>query len=221
MSCQPGFVRVCLTASIYSITSAVALATPIDLIITSTSQTSTENTGVTGQLQITFSETAAGDFMTLVVENTSPAATGGRLTAAGLEIPSLPFAPIFAPGGQGSYLDQLDYNVSVSPGSLDAPGGYDLMFTSDNNFEGGSPQGAIGGGESETLTLFLGDTPATPASLETLFANFYANNTGLIAIARFQAIEPGGRSDKVVVPEPAALLMLLGVPLFASRRRRA
>jgi hypothetical protein len=189
----------------------------LQLILTSTASTSTGNTGVSGRVDISFHETATGDFMDLVLNNTSSAAS--RLTAAGFEIPSLPNIPVFASGGTSSYFDILTYNVGVSPGSLNAEGGYDLMITSEGLFEGGSPQGAPDAGQSQSVSLFLGDLPDTPASLEASFIAFYASHTGPLAIARFQAIQPGGNSDKVitttVVPEPLTMMLSVGLALFA------
>ena len=129
-----------------------------------------------------------------------------------------------APGGTTTYFDALDQNVWVTPGWLNPPDGYDLMITSDHNFQGGSPLGAPGAGEHQTVVLSLGDTDLTVADLEAAFSSVYASQTSPGVIARFQSVGPGGEaSDSVTgTPEPAALaLLLLGSRALWPRRRSA
>lgn len=198
---------------------AATRAVPIQLSFSSTSTTSTEDTGVSGRIDISFVETPDGDFCELVITNTGVGTEAGKLTAVGLTVPSLPFQPVFAPGGQGSYFDELDYDVLVSPDWLNPPGGYDLMVTSDGSFEGGSPQGALGAGESQTVTLFLGDTSSGPDDFRSLFESFYDAAADPVAIGRFQSIGPQGLSDKVITPEPHALLLMTCLAPLITRRR--
>jgi hypothetical protein len=183
---------------------------------------STEETGATARVDISFANFANDDRMTLKLDNTTPVSLGSRLTAVGVELPDYGWNVAFAPGGKGSYFNRLNTNVSVSPGWMNAPGGYDLMLTSDGKFEGGSPQGAPTAGESETIVLSLGKTGLSAAQLESTFANFYESFAGRYAIARFQAVGPGGQwSDKVggETPEPSALALLAIGGLLVRRHR--
>jgi hypothetical protein len=188
---------------------AGAQAEPIVLLI-DPSFGSTENTGATARLVLSFSESGTDDLVQMAITNTTPLALGSALTAVGLEVPDS-WAASFAPGGTSAYFDALDLDVSVSPGWLDAPGGYDLMLTSDGSFEGGNPQGAPQAGETQTVVLSLGDTGLTPTALAATFSTYYAGLQPPYAVARFQAVGPGGElSDKVGggVPEPSTLLLL-------------
>ena len=173
---------------------------------------STENTGASGVVQLEFGDAGVYDVLSVTIENTTPVQIGSRLTAVGLELPDPLLAQMgFAPGGKSAYFDQLTFDVPVSPGWLNAPGGYDLMITSDKSFEGGSASGAPTAGESQTVVLRLGDTGMTPDQLRSLVLDYWDAMPAPCAIARFQAIGRCEISDKVRgdVPDPATLTTLL------------
>lgn len=184
---------------------------------------SSENTGSTAQLDLTFSEDGSDDVLTVLMQNTTDALLGSKLTAVGFELPaSLSLSPVFAVGGTSSYFDELDYNVLISPGSLSAPGGFDVMITSDNNFEGGNANGSPEAGQSQSVILSLGDTGMTPDDLASAFMSYYSGLSDPFVIGRFQSVGPNGEdSDKVGggIPEPASLC-LLGIGGLALIRRR-
>jgi len=187
--------------------------------------TSTGNTDVSGRLTLECSENAQGDdFVSALVENTTAAEVGSRMSAVGFEWPDGLNLPQFAPGGTSSYFDVLDYDVNVSPGWLGAPGGYDVMITGDSSFEGGSSQGAPAAGQSQTPLLALGNTPFTAEEVCAQLFTFFESSSGPVAIARFQAVGPNGDgSDKVAgshAPEPATL-SLLALGFLLGWRRRA
>ena len=181
---------------------------------------STENTGASGRLTLAFYRHKDIDFLSLTIENTTPISLGSKLTAVGIEMPTLfPSRPVFAADGVGTYFKYMEYNVSVPPGWLNAPGGYDLALTSDRNFLGGGVHGAPGAGESHKVTLALGNTGYTPEELSSAFLSYYEDLDGPIGIARFQSVGSRGRdSDRVistrviaeeVIPEPATLMFLI------------
>ncbi len=214
---------VLITAGI--IGAAPLSATPVlHIEFLSTSTTSTENTGVSGLLTLSFSEDAGVDYLTVTIANTTPDSIGGKLTAVGLEIPdALANLPVFAAGGASAYFDALNYNVGVSPGWMNAPGGYDLMITSDGNFEGGSPLGAPAAGQEQTVKLSLGSVSYSPEELGDLFSDFYINTADHYAIARFQSVGIDGEwSDKVLgvhTPEPSSCLLLVAAGCWPRRLR--
>jgi len=183
---------------------------------------SSESTGAKATVDIGFAENGSDDWMSLTITNITLPALGGNLTAVGLELPAFIGSVAFAPGGTGSYFDELDLGVAIAPGHLSASGGYDVMITSDGSFEGGNPTGAPGPNGSETVTLNLGDTGLTPAQLLAAFDAYYAGLTTPYGVGRFQALTVGAGSDKVLgeVPEPATLAVLLaGAALLRCRRR--
>ncbi|MCK4659936.1 MAG: PEP-CTERM sorting domain-containing protein [Phycisphaerae bacterium] len=186
---------------------------------------STENTGATATLVFEFSEVGADDFLSVRMQNTTPEDIGSSLTAVGFELPdSLSLSVSFAPGGASSYFDELTFDECVLPGWMDAPGGYDLMLTSDGNFQGGNPNGAPTAGESQTVLLALGDTGLTADQLATTFSDFYTGLTDHFVIGRFQAVGPDGEDSDMVggyIPEPGTLvLLMLGGTGFLARRAK-
>jgi len=184
---------------------------------------STEATGATASLWFDFGEDGLDDLLSITILNTTPPEIGSMITAVGFELPDPPsLSAAFATGGAGSYFDTLTFNDSVSPGRLNAPGGYDVMLTSDGNFEGGSPQGAPRAGTSDLVVLSLGDTGMTPDQLAQTFFDFYETTPDHHVIARFQSVGPNGEgSDKVGghTPEPASLMLLALGGLALLRRR--
>jgi len=185
---------------------------------------STENTGSAARIVLSFTEDGFNDLLSVTIENTTPPEIDSSLTAVGLELPpALGVVPVLATGGEGAYFDTLTYDVNLSPDWLNAPGGYDLVLSSDGNLLGGSPQGAPRAGESDTVRLNLGDTPFTSAELAGSFRGFYTQTDHPVVFGRFQAVGPDQQgSDKVggFVPEPATLVLLVVSSLMILPRGR-
>ena len=201
---------------------ATAQASPIlQVDITPSGGQSTGNTGATGRLTFEFFD-GAQDTFTLLIENTTPLALASKFTGVAIEIPdNLPNLPVFATGGTSSYFDELTYNYQATPGFLNAVGGYDLAITSEGNFLGGPPQGAPSSGQSQLVTISLGNTPLNADQLLADFQALYSDaNT---VLGRFQAVGPNGGSDRVtghLTPEPSTLLLLALGQCFLMRLRR-
>lgn len=183
---------------------------------------STESTGATAVVSLEFFEQGDSVRLRVAIENTTPTQIGSRLTAIGIELPSV-VAPIaFAPLGTSGYFDELTFDVDMSPGWLNAPAGFDVVISSDGNLLGGNPNGAPRAGESQTVVLDLGDTGLTPSELAESVTAFYQELPVPHVVGRFQAVGPGGEdSDKVagMVPEPSGLALLLIAMTCLSRRR--
>ena len=125
------------------------LRIPAKVIYVDPAVGSTDNTGSCAVLTLTFSDRGPDTLLTILIENTTSLGIGSTVTAFGFELPAgLALSPSFAPGSPSSYFDELTFDHSISPGWLDAPGGYDLMITSEGNFQGGNPNGGLVAGES-------------------------------------------------------------------------
>lgn len=198
-------------------------ARPFELFI-NPSFGSTENTGSTATLTFEFSEQGFDDLVNILIANTTPPAIGSRFTAVGLEFPDwLIQPPSLVPSLRGGYFDTLTYDESVSPSSMNGPGGYDLMISGDGDFFGGNPNGAPTAGASEWVTLSLGETGLTAEQLDIRFHEFYSQFIGPFALGRFQSVGPTGRESDMVggsVPEPASIILLALGGLTLIRRRR-
>ena len=184
---------------------------------------STEFTGASAEVGVSFARVGNDDRMTLQIENTTSPWLGSKLTALGLELPDYGWTVNFATNGKGRYFTRINSNVGVSPCWMNAPCGYDLMLTSDGKFEGGSAQGAPSAGKSETVVLSLGNTGLSIDQLAATFSSFYSDFAGRYVIARFQSVGPcGAWSDKVggvATPEPGALCLLAVGGLLIRRRQ--
>jgi len=180
------------------------------------------NTGATALIEFSFVEDGPDDLLVVAIHNTTPASIGSKLTAVGFEWPASLALPLsYAEGGQSAYFDEIGFHVNVSPFWLNASGGYDVMITSDGNFEGGSPLGAPSAGETQSIILNLGDTGLNPDQLSATLGDWYADPERVSVIVRFQAVA-GDRSDKVIsrTPEPAGMLLLGLSQLALCARRR-
>jgi len=187
---------------------------------------STENTGASASVSLSFLDRGKSDVLAITIENTTPPEIGAALTAIGLELPeAFDFYLKFAPGGSGNYFDTLLYNERFSPGWLNAPDGYDIVISGDDSFLGQGPRGAPMAGESETISLYLGDTGLSASDLARSAIDFYMTDRDNFLVGRFQRVGRNGEdSDKVRggVPEPATGLLLLAGSwaLFGRRRTR-
>jgi len=191
---------------------------------------STEQTGATftGELTYDFSNSTAAT-LTLDLNNTTPAAVGGFLTAFVLNNPDNNISAVTlssAPTADWSLLGLDNDNVNGAPF-----GEFDFGATSgdvNGGFEGGgNPNTGLGVGQSGTFVFTLSGT-----NLDTLndlsFVNELSSGPGQgqdaqFFVARFRGLANDG-SDKVpAIPEPSTYAMLLaglGLLGFGVRRMR-
>jgi hypothetical protein len=193
---------------------------------------STENTGASANLDFNFSQAGTDTLLDLGITNTTNGslglgATQATLVGIGFELPtpapSFTYSPLLSTFTQ-TYFSQ---NATLNPyGTFDVG----IRSAGSGNFTGGNPQQGLTAGQSTTVRFSFANQTAT--SLETSFQTLFAgstNSTPLI-VGRFQQVNAGGGSDKVVgglapqsqaVPAPPAVLgMLTAAALGLSKRRK-
>lgn len=166
----------------------------------------------TGTLEYTHDAGTGIGLLTVDLTNTSPAANGGFLTGFLFTFDSID------PGANAMLISAPDDFMNT--GSQTAPpfgtpyvGGAALMG---NWTGGGNPNRGLGVGESG---VFQFDIIASDAAFLSA-SDFVQGSQSPSFVVRFRGFNDGG-SDKVpaiVIPAPAAGLLLLG--LFATRTRR-
>jgi len=198
--------------------------------------TNNNPTGATGAADFTFSDQAGGVYIDIQLFNTTPTSLGSELVGITFDVPSTFDNDDFD-------LDKLNSNFKHLKTNYSFPGvgTFDLATGIRNNFQGGNPNPGIDAGDDAVFRLIL-DTNYSATQVEDLFIDGYSSGS-LKTAARFQAIGPGGKSDKLsggytpgddpdepdddvpsgVVPEPMTttlgLLGLAGLGI-ATRRRR-
>jgi hypothetical protein len=196
---------------------------------------STENTGASATALFTFTDVGGDVRMDLVLSNTTDGSEGLGATAATLvgiafDLPS--FDAVSYNNG-GTTFTKFWNNPSLPPF-----GSFDIGISPPRpTFQGGSPGAGLTALQTLATVSFTIDTDLTAAAFEAAFGAGHLVGGGLDAAVRFQAVNAGGGSDKVlggnpppppepptVVPEPGAwALMILGfggAGLAIRRRRR-
>jgi hypothetical protein len=138
-----------------------------------------------------------------------------------------------------SFMASTSFDTLIEDAPAPPNGTLDVAFADNNNFTGGNANGALVQGQTETVSLLL-STALDATAYKAAFAA--ALNNGLTAVMRFQQVNAGAGSDKLLfggtvptgpgpgpgpgpnpapVPLPAAgwmLLAALGGMAFWRRR---
>lgn len=245
---------IALTSSLVSANAAQALTLNFDSTSTSTNDPAT---GASAQVDFDFVDVAGGVQLDLTLLNTTgqssfgAGATNSDFVAFGFDVSdsissytydylSSSFTRLFGDaslnptvegdavisGAGGQNIFDIGIRVPNAQGNPTAGG-----------FQGGSPSGGLNPGESAQVSFFL-NTSDNAQAVEQAFANLF-NGQEFRAVARFQNVNAGGGSDKLLVnripngdpddngdvsvPEPGTLagLALIGGSLAAARRRKS
>jgi PEP-CTERM motif len=173
---------------------------------------STENTGASASLDFSFAQSGADTWLNLGITNTTNGTLGLGATQATLVGVAFDF-----PLNLAYTYDPLSSNFTTvyDPASLPPYGSFDVGIRSagPGNFAGGNPSQGLNAGQSTTVRLtFAGQAASSlESSFQSLFATSSAQNP--LIVGRFQQVNAGGGSDKVVgtseaVPEPTTMLGL-------------
>ncbi|WP_017715342.1 PEP-CTERM sorting domain-containing protein [Kamptonema formosum] len=194
---------------------------------------STENTGATAKLDFNFVQQGAQVLLNLDIKNTTNGSAGLGATAATLvgvafDLPTIVSAYTFSastynPGSSG--FTKTYTGVSI-PGLTQNTFSVGIRSAGSGNFVGGNPQAGLTAGQSSSVSFLLSGANLTAAGVESSFQSGFQGGS-LQAAGRFQQVNAGGGSDKVLagsdaVPEPTTLggLALGGAILVRLRSRK-
>lgn len=187
---------------------------------------STENTGATASLDFKFADTLKGVMMTLDIKNTTNGSAGLGATSAtlvGVAFDLLSDVKAFTYNPGSSAFTKTYNNVGI-PGLTSETFTFGIRSAGTGNFVGGNPQQGLTAGQNTSVSFLLsGITNA--ATAETSFFKGFKDGS-LQAAGRFQQVNAGGGSDKVMageaVPEPTTIggMLLSGMMLAKFRNRK-
>ncbi len=186
---------------------------------------STENTGASATANFVFSDVGANVRVDLTLSNITNGllglgATNATLVGIAFDAPTATFVSYTGAGG---------FTKAWTNPSLPPYGNFDFGVSPErNSFVGGNPQSGLTAGGTPFTVSFVLDTSFDAAAFESAFLAGYTDGTFNTA-ARFQQVNAGGGSDKVLggitsaVPEPATWAMMItgfGLAGAALRQRR-
>ncbi|MBD2325300.1 hypothetical protein [Alkalinema sp. FACHB-956] len=195
---------------------------------------STENTGASAKLNFSFAQQGDNVLLNLDMTNTTNGklglgATASTLVGVAFDMPSF---LNFSLTPSGSNFTQLWKNVNLSP--TNQFGTYTAgISTPRNSFEGGNANGGLKAGESTTVSFLLSGGKLNVNDVRNSFLTGFSSG-GFKVAGRFQQVNAGGGSDKVVgkiqiaeppkprkVPEPGlglGLVVMGGGMLYRNVR---
>lgn len=198
---------------------------------------STENTGATATLDFDFVQQGNNVLLNLGIVNTTNGtaglgATQATLVGVAVDLLAGPVTSFAYNAGSSAFTNT--YNNLNIPGSFGSiVFDYGIRSEGPGNFVGGNPQQGLTAGQSAVVSFLLsGSSALNAAAVEQSFFSGYSSGS-LSAAGRFQQVDAGGGSDKVLggnptpdnppsaaVPEPASMLgMLAAGAMFLNRKK--
>lgn len=197
---------------------------------------STENTGSTATLDYNFEQQGDSVLLKLGIANTTNGSVGLGATQSTLVGVAL---DLLAGGVTSFTYDSLSSAFTNTYTDPSIPGlasnysfDYGIRSAGPGNFTGGNPQQGLTVGQSTLVSFLLsGSSPLVASAVESAFLNGYTSGD-LKAAGRFQQVNAGGGSDKVLggvnqptqpVPEPGSVMGLftvLGALLLGKKTLR-
>ncbi len=177
---------------------------------------STENTGASALLDFNFVQDGSDVKLNLGIKNTTDGtlglqATQATLVGVGFDLPSL--ISNFTYNAGSSTFTKLYEDAALNPF-----GTFDVGIRSDGsgNFSGGNPTAGLTAGQSTMVSFLFSGRNLTASAVESSFLSGIKNGS-LDVVGRFQQVNAGGGSDKVLgavvdggssaaVPEPLTVL---------------
>lgn len=215
---------------------AAALVFTLDFNGQTSESSNTPATGASGTAKFEFSDlTGGGVGLDLTVTNTTGLLLSGTFGAGATEsrLTQFYFDEIAGLSLSGSTLtgalDVLEEDVSFTPFS-NSVGNFSIGICHRDNCQNGQPNSGLAAGESSMGMLTFNTTSTADVVASILMDAF--ENGGANAALRFQAVNAGAGSDKLLytgtnvstVPLPATLPLLLGalgvLGFGVSRRRK-
>ncbi|MEQ9000547.1 MAG: PEP-CTERM sorting domain-containing protein [Coleofasciculus sp. B1-GNL1-01] len=243
---------IALASSLVAANAAQALTINFDSTSTSTNNLAT---GASAQVDFDFVDVEGGGVqLDLTLLNTTGqlddsfglGATDSEFVAFGFDVSdsissytynslSSPFIRLF--GNDSLTSDTVEDAAVISGAGGQNVFDIGIRVAGSGTFSGGNPNGGLNPGQSAQVRFIL-DTSDNAQAVEQAFANLF-NGEEFRAVARFQDVNAGGGSDKLLVnripnadpddngdvsvPEPGTLagLALIGGSLAAARRRKS
>ncbi|MBD2023169.1 PTPA-CTERM sorting domain-containing protein [Leptolyngbya sp. FACHB-711] len=201
---------------------------------------STENTGSTALLDFNFSQSGSDTLLNLGIANTTNGSAGlgatqSTLVGIGFDLPSIvaggtynPLASAFTQlyNDNASFITPTNGATDEGAADLSPFGSFNAGIRSagPGNFAGGNPQQGLTAGQSTTVRFLFSSINAI--TLEQAFLSGFQNGS-LRSVGRFQQVNAGGGSDKVLggipttpIPTPALLPAALGMSAALFRKKK-
>ncbi|QZZ19723.1 PEP-CTERM sorting domain-containing protein [Leptothermofonsia sichuanensis E412] len=210
---------------------AQAFSVSISPSACSLSRCSTENTGAATLLDFTFTQSGNNVLLNLGISNTTNGSVGLGATQATLV--GVAFDLI-----SGVTLSAVNYNAGSSgftkfwkDAALNPFGTFDVGISPNRQtFAGGNPQTGLTAGQTTLVSFLLTGSNLDAATVESSFLRGFSDGSLQVA-ARFQQVNAGGGSDKVLggviesgpseaVPEPTTILGVAAAGTFLISRKK-